>query len=404
MRRRSFSAALVALMVFMSVVAVGGRALAQFDAKSVIVNANPSFSASIWTDRSNYNPGDRLTAYCRVSRDAYIYVFDVDTTGSVSLIYPNIYSDNNYKRASTTYTLPDNARYNLTIGGPSGTEQLIMLATPSKIKDVEWIRRSLEQGTFGPQLNVNITAERFMLEIKSVTVTPNFGSDWASASTTFTVGGSSAWPVVTPPAPQPVVRYGTLHVTSQPSGATVFVDGVQQGSTPITVSGVAMGTHEITVVKKDYYTYSTQVSVTGTGTYPIHAVLAKAPGNPSNYQEVALVSKAFTVKWPNSGPFRENFTYRGSSGSVTVSGDPLLGMLTRVTASMTCGGVGPVQFAEIAPSGPDAPWPGRVYEKVQYPFRARLIVEDYKTTSGAIFGLEYLESIRLRLDVWYIGN
>jgi hypothetical protein len=70
---------------------------------------------------------------------------------------------------------------------------------------------------------------------------------------------------------------------------------------------------------------------------------------------------------------------------------------------MSSGGVGPVQFARIAPSGPDAPWPGRTYEKTQYPFRVRLVVEDFTTTTGAIFGLQYLDSIRIRLDVWFVG-
>ncbi len=82
----------------------------------------------------------------------------------MSLIFPpNIYSEYNYKRAGQTYSLPDNSRYNLTIGGPAGVEQLVLIATPSQIRDVEWLRRSLEQGSFGPQLNVNISADRFML-------------------------------------------------------------------------------------------------------------------------------------------------------------------------------------------------------------------------------------------------
>jgi hypothetical protein len=87
-----------------------------------------------------------------------------------------------------------------------------------------------------------------------------------------------------------------------------------------------------------------------------------------------------------------------------LSADPLLGMLTRITASMTSNAVGPVQFAEITPSGPDAPWPGRVYEKVQYPFRARVTVQDYRITTGVVFGIEYLEYVTLQVEVWYIGD
>ncbi len=408
MRRRYFALALAALSLAWALMAMGGTALAaQADVRSVIVNPSQPYQATLWTDRTNYNPGDRLTAYFQVSRNAYVYVFDIDTTGRVSLIYPNIYSENNYRRGNTTYSLPDNSRYNLTIGGPSGTEQLVLIATPQAIRDVEWTRRSLEQGTFGPQLNLSISAEKFMFEVRSVTVTPSFGSDWASAYATFTVGGASSWPTqptyppVTPPQP---ARYGTINVTSKPSGATVFVDGVAQGDTPLTVTGVAMGTHDITVVKKGYYTYASQITVSNTGTYPLHAVLSTVPGVAEPIQEVALVSRLFTVRWPSTGPFVENFSYRGSSGSVTIDGSPLLGMLTEVKATMRSGGVGPMEFARIAPSGPDAPWPGRSYEKTQYPFRVRLTVEDFSTTTGAIFGLQYLDSVKLRLEVWYVGN
>jgi hypothetical protein len=408
MRKRYFSLMVLGLSLVVAFAAMGGSGLAaQADVRSVIVNPNQPFQASLWTDRSNYNPGDRLTAHFQVSKNAYVYLFDIDTTGSVSLIYPNIYSENNYKRANTTYSLPDNSRYNLTIGGPAGTEQLVLIATPKAIKDVEWIRRSLEQGTFGPQLNVSISAEKFMFELRSVTVTPTFGSDWASAYTTFTVGGFSPWPStptyppVTPPQPN---RYGTINVTSQPSGATVFVDGVDRGTTPLTVTGVEFGTHDITVVKQGYYTYASQITVSNTGTYPLHAVLSRVPGGSQPVQEVALVSRQFTVKWPSTGPFVENFSYHGYSGSVTVDGSPLLGMLTEVRATMRSDGVGPVEFARIAPSGPDAPWPGRTYEKIQYPFRVRLTVMEFSTTTGAIFGLQYLDSVKVRVDVWYVGN
>ena len=401
MRRR------VGIVVFLAVLATAAlipstSALAQFDAKSIIVNPNPPFSTSIWTDRSQYYPGDKVTIYFRTTRDAYIYVFDIDTVGNVSLIFPNIYSENNYRRANSTYSLPDNSRYNLTVGGPSGVEQLVMFATPSKIKDVEWLRRSLSQGSFGPQLNVNISAERFMIEVKSVTVTPNFGQDWASASATFTVGQGSVLPVPQPPPP-PVAR-GVINLTSRPSGAQVFLDGVEQGATPITVSGVSYGVHDITVVKNGYYTFSRQITVNSPSPYQVHAELVKVPSSGGWGNEVLMVRKAMTIKWPSTGPFTEAFTYRGSTGNIMLSADPLLGMLTRITASMTSNAVGPVQFAEITPSGPDAPWPGRVYEKVQYPFRARVTVQDYRITTGVVFGIEYLENVTLQVEVWYIGD
>jgi hypothetical protein len=398
-KRCSLLAASIIMIMAVAMVS-SGSVLAEYDVKSIIINPNPPYQTSIWTDRSQYDPGDRLNVYFRTSKDAYVYIFDIDTVGNVSLIFPNIYSGSNYKRAGQTHSLPDNARYNLTIGGPAGVEQLVMIATPSQIRDVDWLRRSLEQGSFGPQLNVNITADRFMFEVKSVTITPVFGQDWSSAVTSFTVGRVST-PL--PPPPPPVSR-GTLNITSKPSGATVFLDGVEKGTTPLTITGVAYGVHDIAIMKKHYYTYSRQITVNSPNPYHIDATLARLPASSDWDDEVQLVNKSILVKWPQTGPFTETFTFRGSTGSVVINGDPILGMLSRVTGNITADAVGPVEFMQIKPSGPDSPWPGRVYEKIQYPFRVRVAVEDYSITTGAVFGIEYIDHVRLRLEIWHIGR
>jgi hypothetical protein len=386
-------------------VSVGGVA-AQPNVKSIIINPNPPYQTSIWTDRSYYQPGERLNIYFRTSGDAWVYVFDIDTRGNVSLIFPNIYSDSNHRKANETYVLPDNSRYNLTVAGPAGTEQLVLFAVPSKIRDVEWLRRSLEQGTFSPQVNINVSADKFMMEVKSVVITPNFGQNWSSATTSFSVGpGAPSPPPSPPPPPTPPVVRGSINVTSSPSGSRVFLDGVEQGTTPVTLSGLSAGVHEVVVLRKGYYAFTRSVTITSSNPYQVHANLSRIPDDqPPTSAEVQLISKVVNVKWPNTGPVTEYFSYRGSSGNLVITGDPVLGMMSRVTGSLTVNAVGPIQFVEVTPSGPDAPWPGRVFEKVQYPFRARVTVEDYAVVTGPVFGIEYLDYVRLRVEVWYIGN
>lgn len=240
-----------------------------------------------------------------------------------------------------------------------------------------------------------------MFEVKSISITPNFGQDWSSAVATFTVGSVVTPP---PPPPPPSVKYGTLSITSKPSGATVFLDGVDQGTTPLTITGVSYGVHDIAIMKKNYYTYSRQITVNSPNPYRIDATLVKLPTSSDWGDEVQLVNKSMLVKWPQTGPFTETFTFRGSTGKVVINADPILGMLSRVTGSITANAVGPVEFMQINPSGPDAPWPGRVYERIQYPFRVRVTVEDYSITTGLVFGIEYIDYVRLRLEIWHIGN
>jgi hypothetical protein len=68
---------------------------------------------------------------------------------------------------------------------------------------------------------------------------------------------------------------GTLSITSSPTGATVYVDGVSKGATSKTLSGVSAGTHTVRVVKSGYQEYSETVRVTAGRTTTVSASLIK---------------------------------------------------------------------------------------------------------------------------------
>jgi parallel beta-helix repeat protein len=53
----------------------------------------------------------------------------------------------------------------------------------------------------------------------------------------------------------------SLTVTSYPSGADLFIDGVQRGTTPATLNGVLPGAHAIAVTKLGYYGYYSEISI-----------------------------------------------------------------------------------------------------------------------------------------------
>ena len=56
-----------------------------------------------------------------------------------------------------------------------------------------------------------------------------------------------------------------LSVTSVPTGAAIFIDGVGSGQTDATVQNVAAGTHTVTLTKAGYQTETKQVIVQGGG-------------------------------------------------------------------------------------------------------------------------------------------
>ena len=59
----------------------------------------------------------------------------------------------------------------------------------------------------------------------------------------------------------PIPVYGALSVSSDPSGAKVYIDGEDMGSTPIIISKVLIGNHTVTVSKENFKTEDQRIVV-----------------------------------------------------------------------------------------------------------------------------------------------
>ena len=89
--------------------------------------------------------------------------------------------------------------------------------------------------------------------------------------------GSAATSIPTPevtPIPAPSAKgTGIIGVTSTPSGASVFCDGGFRGLSPLTLTGVSAGSHQLKLTRTGYQEYLTRVTVTGGSTTSISALL-----------------------------------------------------------------------------------------------------------------------------------
>jgi len=81
----------------------------------------------------------------------------------------------------------------------------------------------------------------------------------------------------TPVTPVSSQTSGTLSVSSNPSGASVFVDSVSMGVTPITLANIAPGSHLVEIKSPGYLAFSLQVSVNAGETTSISPALVKSP-------------------------------------------------------------------------------------------------------------------------------
>jgi hypothetical protein len=83
------------------------------------------------------------------------------------------------------------------------------------------------------------------------------------APTTVTQAAMAAVPPVNVPAT------GALSVTTNPAGATVFIDGTQRGVSPTTIPGLAPGSHTLLLKMTGYNDLTATVTITAgqTATY-----------------------------------------------------------------------------------------------------------------------------------------
>jgi len=103
--------------------------------------ANKDLEVNVWTDKGNQNPtyyvGERIYISFTVTKDCYIALYDIDSTGNVNILFPNPYHPDNLVRKGRVYTLPSsNYRHDLVIKGPTGEE--IFFAVASRYAYYHW--------------------------------------------------------------------------------------------------------------------------------------------------------------------------------------------------------------------------------------------------------------------------
>lgn len=87
-------------------------------------------SVDLDRDSGQYRIGDSLTLKINVSEDAYVEVWNVGTSGKVTRIFPNAFSQDNHIKAGQTVSLPAaDAGYEFAVMEPQGWELVTVFAS-----------------------------------------------------------------------------------------------------------------------------------------------------------------------------------------------------------------------------------------------------------------------------------
>lgn len=182
----------------------------------ILPPAEGELDVQIWTDFRLYTPGEPLRIHLRLSRDAYVYVYNVNPAGRVRLLFPNAFSPNPFLKAGE-HVLPEGPDYSFVVEKLYGVETLQALALLKPLPLLEELSaQGLEEVPF-PQLQGNAEELKPRVEkLIRITVEPD---EWAADWIQFVVG--------------PAVAH--LRVTTDPPGARVLLNGKEMGTTPLTL-------------------------------------------------------------------------------------------------------------------------------------------------------------------------
>ncbi len=85
----------------------------------------------IWTDRgdgASYCDGDSIEIYFRTNVDAYVAIFDIDTTGRIHRLFPTRQAHDNFVYGGQVNRVPSSYGHHFEVEGPSGWETLRAVA------------------------------------------------------------------------------------------------------------------------------------------------------------------------------------------------------------------------------------------------------------------------------------
>ncbi|HAF70174.1 MAG: PKD domain containing protein [Acetothermia bacterium 64_32] len=247
------------------IVALGGLGFAQAEPLGIIIEPpEEGLTVRIWVEKPVYTLEEKVRIHFEINQDAYVYIWDIDPAGKVTLLLPNYYEPNNFFRAGT-HTIPSPGKgytFGFEPGSPTGTEWLQIMATT---RPVPRISGGFSVEVPFPLLGQDPEGWRAQLEVEIQGLIPE-PTDRAFDFTSFEVVSGA------PPA------FGTLRVTTNPSLARLYIDGVFRGWTPRTVN-LVQGFHQVLIRKAGYQDYTDRVYITAGRTRTLNVNLTPLSAN-----------------------------------------------------------------------------------------------------------------------------
>lgn len=242
------------LLLLVGLWAAVSNAPAQTIPMGVLPQPSPDKSTlELSVENSTYAPGDRIQIDIEAKEEGYLYLYDIDPWGSVTLLFPNAYQPDPRVPAGTT-KLPGEG-YHFTVGYPEGIETLVAILSQEPIEQLS----APSDSAYRPLG----TEPQSLVDSLSIELDE---TGWSTSWVQFNVY-------------QPK---GFVYIQSYPAGATIRIDGEDRGLAPKELI-LPAGKANITLLKSGYEVFTQTVTIDDQDTIDIQARLQRAMPSPGNY-------------------------------------------------------------------------------------------------------------------------
>ena len=161
--------------------------------------ASEAPEAQIWLDRGSepiVMPGDRVRVYYRSNIDAYVAILQIDTDGTVRLLYPASPTENHYARSERDYRLlfPRSAYWNVNDRPGVGYFFVVTSPTPFDFSDFRYSRNGggWDLSVVGSTVNTDpyVAIDAYVARLIPDWEYADYGLDFVS----YQVGGAHDYP------------------------------------------------------------------------------------------------------------------------------------------------------------------------------------------------------------------
>ena len=164
---------------------------------SGIKQAKSTFGIELWTAKRaervdvrdikivarRYRIGDRIVVYFRADQDCYLTLFNIGTSGKLTVLFPNYLFQNNFVTANKIYAIPgEEYPFEYELSGPPGVERIKAIATTSKRNLVDF---EFSKADFFHTVESGIAARDISIVAKKMEEVPV--DSWAEAACEFEV-------------------------------------------------------------------------------------------------------------------------------------------------------------------------------------------------------------------------